>query len=542
MGATFDWDAEVVTADPEYYRWNQWFFLQFLKAGLAYRATSPVDWCPNDGTLAREQVEGVDRHCWRCGAKVEKRDLAQWYLKVTNYADELLDFSGLDWPEPIKTHADELDRPERGRRDRLHDRPGRPPARRRRAARLHDPARHAVRGDVHGPRPGAPARRDADRARAAGGGRRVRRAGPRRRPRSSACRPTARRPACTIGADAINPVNGERDPDLDRRLRPGRLRHRARSWPCPPTTSATSPSPSGSGCRSGGSSPPAGTAGDDGARRRLHRPHAGRAPRQLRAVQRHGRRGGRARRSSTALAEDGRARADRHVPPPRLAHQPPALLGHPDPGHLLRAGRDRAGPRGGPAGPAAGHGRLPRQRREPAGPRRGVPATSRARAAAARRDARPTRWTRSWTRPGTGIATCRRRSAAAPIDRALVERWTPVDQYTGGSEHAVMHLLYAREFTKMMRDIGRDRPGRAVQAAVQPGPDPGHRRRADVQVARQHPGSRRARRPLRGRHDPAVPHVHGAVGPGRPVEPDRHRRRSTVPRPHLDPRARSARA
>ena len=75
MGATFDWEAEVVTADPTYYRWNQWFFLQFLKAGLAYRQTSPVDWCPNDGTLAREQVEGVDRHCWRCGAKVEKRDL-----------------------------------------------------------------------------------------------------------------------------------------------------------------------------------------------------------------------------------------------------------------------------------------------------------------------------------------------------------------------------------------------------------------------------------------------------------------------------------
>jgi leucyl-tRNA synthetase len=102
MGAVFDWDAEVVTCDPDYYRWNQWFFLQFLKAGLAYRAKSAVDWCPNDGTLAREQVEGADRHCWRCGAKVEKRDLDQWYLRVTNYADELLDFGGLDWPEPIK--------------------------------------------------------------------------------------------------------------------------------------------------------------------------------------------------------------------------------------------------------------------------------------------------------------------------------------------------------------------------------------------------------------------------------------------------------
>jgi len=73
-----------------------------LEAGLAYRAKSPVDWCPNDGTLAREQVEGADRHCWRCGARVEKRDLEQWYLRTTRYADELLDFTGLEWPEPIR--------------------------------------------------------------------------------------------------------------------------------------------------------------------------------------------------------------------------------------------------------------------------------------------------------------------------------------------------------------------------------------------------------------------------------------------------------
>jgi leucyl-tRNA synthetase len=102
MGATFAWDNEVVTCDPEYYRWNQWLFTQFLERGLAYRSVSPVDWCPNDGTLAREQVEGVDRRCWRCGAKVEKRELAQWYLRITDYADELLNFNGIDWPEPIR--------------------------------------------------------------------------------------------------------------------------------------------------------------------------------------------------------------------------------------------------------------------------------------------------------------------------------------------------------------------------------------------------------------------------------------------------------
>jgi leucyl-tRNA synthetase len=102
MGGSFDWDAEVITCQPEYYRWNQWLFLRFLEAGLAYRAMAAVDWCPNDGTLAREQVEGADRHCWRCGAKVEKRDLEQWFLRITKYADELLDFSGIEWPEPIR--------------------------------------------------------------------------------------------------------------------------------------------------------------------------------------------------------------------------------------------------------------------------------------------------------------------------------------------------------------------------------------------------------------------------------------------------------
>ncbi len=102
MGATFPWEQELVTASPEYYRWNQWIFLKFLEAGLAYRAKAPVDWCPNDGTLAREQVEGPERRCWRCGALVEKRDLEQWFFRITKYADEQLDFGGIDWPEPIR--------------------------------------------------------------------------------------------------------------------------------------------------------------------------------------------------------------------------------------------------------------------------------------------------------------------------------------------------------------------------------------------------------------------------------------------------------
>ena len=103
MGAMFDWSRELAVSDPAYYRWTQWLFLQLFNAGLAYRAKAPVDWCPKDQVvLAREQVEGADRHCWRCGTPVEKRDLEQWWFRITNYADELLSFEGVDYPEPIK--------------------------------------------------------------------------------------------------------------------------------------------------------------------------------------------------------------------------------------------------------------------------------------------------------------------------------------------------------------------------------------------------------------------------------------------------------
>ena len=104
MGASFDWSKEVVTCDPAYFGWNQWIFLKFFEKGLAYRKQAPVDWCPScQVTLAREQVEGVDRVCWRCSTPVTKRDLTQWFFKITDYADELLSFEGLNWPEPIRT-------------------------------------------------------------------------------------------------------------------------------------------------------------------------------------------------------------------------------------------------------------------------------------------------------------------------------------------------------------------------------------------------------------------------------------------------------
>jgi len=104
MGAMFDWRREIISSDEKYYRWTQWFFIQLYKHGLAYRKMSPVDWCPKDNTtLAREQVIGEDRHCERCGTPVIKKDLEQWFFKITNYAEELLSFEGIDWPERVRT-------------------------------------------------------------------------------------------------------------------------------------------------------------------------------------------------------------------------------------------------------------------------------------------------------------------------------------------------------------------------------------------------------------------------------------------------------
>ncbi|MFA9397509.1 MAG: leucine--tRNA ligase [Clostridiaceae bacterium] len=102
MGAMFDWDHEVVTCNPDYYKWTQWVFLQLFNKGLAYRKNAPVNWCPSCNTvLANEQV--VDGHCERCETEVIKKDLTQWFLKITNYADELLEkLDDLDWPEKTK--------------------------------------------------------------------------------------------------------------------------------------------------------------------------------------------------------------------------------------------------------------------------------------------------------------------------------------------------------------------------------------------------------------------------------------------------------
>ncbi len=102
MGASFDWEREIVTCDPEYYRWTQWWFLKLYERGLAYRAEAAANWCPDCQTvLANEQV--LNGLCERCDDSVERRFLTQWFFRITAYAEELLDFERMDWPERITT-------------------------------------------------------------------------------------------------------------------------------------------------------------------------------------------------------------------------------------------------------------------------------------------------------------------------------------------------------------------------------------------------------------------------------------------------------
>ena len=104
LGFAYDWERELATCDPDYYRWEQWLFTRLLEKGLVYKRTAPVNWCPHDETvLANEQV--IDGCCWRCDTQVERREIPQWFMKITDYADELLEsLDQLDgWPEAVRT-------------------------------------------------------------------------------------------------------------------------------------------------------------------------------------------------------------------------------------------------------------------------------------------------------------------------------------------------------------------------------------------------------------------------------------------------------
>ena len=450
MGATFSWDHEVVTADPSYYRWNQWMFLRFLEKGLAYRAKSPVDWCPNDGTLAREQVEGADRHCWRCGALVEKRDLDQWYLRTTAYADELLRFDGIDWPEPIRIQQTNwIGRSEGAEIDFTT------------AASDHHAGGETLRVFTTRPdtlfgatfmvlapeHPLVPALTAPDRRAEVDAY--VEQA--RRRTEIDRLSTDRDKTGVAIGAEAVNPVNGERVPifiadyvlsgygtgaimavpahderDFAFAVKFGLPIRRVVA---PPGIAADEPMTDAYIAHAAdehlvNSAAYDGMPADEGGKAIV-----------------------------AALAERGAAEPkvtyrlrDWLISRQRYWGTPIPVVYCPTDG--IVPVRDEDLPVRLPEDvDYAGSGTNPLTKDETflhtTCPRCGGPATRET-------DTMDTFIDSSWY----WFRYLSPEDATGPVDRALADRWTPVDQYTGGAEHAVMHLLYSRFWTKAMRDCG----------------------------------------------------------------------------------------
>ena len=450
MGATFDWDSEVVTSDPDYYRWNQWLFLRFLEAGLAYRTTAAVDWCPNDGTLAREQVEGTDRRCWRCGARVEKRDLEQWFLRTTKYADELLDFSGIDWPEPIRimqtnwigrsegaeiifsTAPDE----QQAGGDELRVFTTRPDTLFGATFMVLAPEHALVEKLTH------PARRAEVEAYVARAGTET---------EIERLSTEREKTGVALGAEAINPVNGERIPIwiadyvlsgygtgaiMAVPAHDERDFAFARKFGLPIRRVVAAPDTADDAALE--SAYVAHAAGErmvnSGRFTGLPADEGGRAVVEALAA------GGRARLAVTYRLRDWLISRQRYwgTPIPVIHCDACGIVPVPDADLpvLLPETVDYRG---------SGENPLQRDRAfvDVACPRCG---------GAARRetDTMDTFMDSSWY----WYRYLSPHFDGGPVDRAMVDRWNPVDQYTGGAEHAVMHLLYSRFFTKAMADVG----------------------------------------------------------------------------------------
>ena len=432
MGATFDWDAEVVTCRARLLPLEP-VDLPAVPGGRAWPTAqmAPVDWCPKDQACSRaSRSRASTASAGAAATQVEQARPGAVVLPDHRVRRRAARLRGHRLAGADPAHADELDRPLRGRRVVFRDGPGRPPRRRRGAARLHDAAGHAVRRHLHGARARAPARRRADRARPRG---------PRSRPTSRQARRETEierlstdreKTGVAIGADAINPVNGERIPIwiADYVLSgygtgaimavPGPRRARLRVRPA---VRPADPSSVVAGRRRRG-------------RRRARRAPTSRTPTSEvlvnsgdRTAGMPGGRGVAGDRRATCRGA-GKGEADGHLSPARLAHQPAALLGHAHPGRLLRSRlRHRAGPRGGAAGAAAGRRRLPERRRQPARPDdrglpRDAPAPAAARPARRETDTMDTFVDSSWYW-FRYLSPARRRTA--PSTRDLVDRWTP---------------------------------------------------------------------------------------------------------------------
>ena len=445
-GISIDWSRELGTHTPEYYRWTQWIFLRLFERGLAYREEAPVQWCPKDATvLANEQV--VDGRCERCGTPVEQRRLEQWFFRITEYAERLLaDFDLLEsWPEHVVTmqrnwigrsegaevtfRCEELDldfpvfttRP-----DTLFGAtffvlaPEHPELERLIAG---TPAEEAVREYVNQvARESVEERGDEDRAKT----------------------------GVPLGRSVVNPVNGEQIPMFvaDYVLMeygtgaimavPGhdsRDYEFAKAFDLPVKRVIEGSDPEiardDEGLPYPGDGPMTGSGRFDGK-------HNREAYEEIVAW----------------LADGGPGRIGRQLPPARLAGLAPALLGRADPGRLLRRSAASS-----PCPTTSCRSSCPRStttRRRAAArwppPRTGSRPSARAAAPPARRetDTMDTFVDSSWY----FIRYLDPRNTEAAWDRAAADHWLPVDQYIGGVEHAILHLMYARFFTKALADLG----------------------------------------------------------------------------------------
>ena len=471
MGLSLDWAREIATCDPSYYKHQQKLFLDFWKAGLVERKSAKVNWDPVDMTvLANEQV--IDGRGWRSGALVEQRDLTQWFFKIT------VDVAGAARqprharPLAGKGPADagELDRPLRGPADPLAARPRHGAGGRERARSLHDAARHDLRRVLHGDRRRPSAGQE--------GGREQSRSSPPSSTRSATWAPrlaaleTAEKKGFDTGIRVVHPF----DP----------------SWTLPVYVANFVLMDYGTGaifgCPSGDQRDldfankyglpvvpvvmPEGADAttfqiideayvDDGVMINSRFLDGMKPKRGLRGSRRP------AGRRHHRQPADGRAQGA--VPPARLADLAPALLGLPDPGDPLRRLRRGAGAGQRAAGRAARRRDL-RQAGQSARPPSDLEACRLPAMRQGRRGATPTRWTRSSIRPGISRAspirgTRPRRRRSSCVDGK--SGWLPVNQYIGGIEHAILHLLYSRFFVRAMKvDRPSERRRRAVRGPV----------------------------------------------------------------------------
>ena len=480
MGWSIDWNRELSTCEPEYYRWTQWIFLRLHEAGLAFRKSAVVKWCPKDQTvLANEQVDRralrALRHRGR-GAHARPVVLQDHRLRrpaARRPGARAVARAGRD-------DAAQLDRAlarGRGRTSRSTTAPSSRSSRpgpTRSSARRSSCSRRSIRWPARSPTAGA--RR---------GGRRLR--PPRGGPLGGRARRGAREDRRLHRPARHQPGERRADPGVGRRLRPGRVRHRARSWPCRPTTSATSSSPRRTGSRSGRWSR---RATPSRPRAAYVGPHARRGAGRTRASSR-GVPAPDGARAIVARLETGRPREGHdRLSPARLAALAPALLGLPDPDRPLRerAGSCRCPTPTSPVLLPDVEDYAPRGRSPLAAAEDWVNVSCPTCGGPARRetDTMDTFVDSSWY----FMRYADPKNDTAPFSREAVDAWLPVDQYIGGVEHAILHLMYARFFTKALVRPGLRRLHRAVREPLHAGDDllPG---REDGQVEGQRDLARR---------------------------------------------------